>query len=141
MRNTILIIIAALSFTSCSAVKRNVSGAESLPTTEIRPITGQAVVHEDVTLQGEATEVVYFGIFRKGPDTYAILSGGGLGGVKTFKTGGSNSMKECALYDALKDTNYDIIVNPKYVISTNKTLFKKMTNVKVLGYAGSIEFD
>ena len=132
---TSLMLIASLA--SCSSIARNITGVNAVPSTEIRPVTGQTVVHEDVILQGEVTETVTFGIFKTGPNTRAVLSGS----VDSFKTSGANKLKEAALYEALKDSPYDIVINPKYIVTTNKSLFYSKTNVKVLGYAGSIEFD
>lgn len=132
---TSIMLIASLA--SCSSVARNITGAESTPSISILPATGQTVVHEDVILQGEATETVTFGIFKTGPNTRAVLSGS----VDSFKTSGANKLKEAALYEALKDSPYDIVINPKYIVTTNKSLFTSKTNVKVIGYAGSITFD
>ena len=48
---TSLMLIASLA--SCSSIARNITGVNAVPSTEIRPVTGQTVVHEDVILQGE----------------------------------------------------------------------------------------
>ena len=131
------ILAIVFSMASCSNVYRNVQGVESSPTTDIRPATGQTVVHENVVLQGSAKETVVLGIFKTSPNTQAIVGGD----VSNFKTKGSNALKEKALYSALKDSEYDIIVNPKYLLTEKKKLFTKSTTVQVIGYAGSIVYD
>ena len=136
-RNAFAFLTVAFLFASCSNIYRNVQGVESAPSTEIRPATGETIVHSGVMLQGAAKETVRFGIFRSTPNTQAILGGD----VSNFRTKGSNALKEKALYSALKDTEYDIIVNPKYLLTEKKTLFTKETTVQVIGYAGSIVYD
>lgn len=122
-------------FTSCTSVQRNITGVGVVPEADIAPVQGttQAI---DVLLTGDVTFKTYFGLFKSGPKQRAIMTGD----TKSFDRGGMKSFKEAALYDALAPTEYDVIINPKYLITEHKRLFVTTTNVKVVGYAGVVEF-
>jgi hypothetical protein len=128
----------------------NVAGAEVQPTFDISPATGQTLVHKDVMLSGVAKRTTTLGIFSKYPEDRAILSGAGIQSIgeeaaflniSSFRTKGIISLKESALYDALKASDYDLIINPKYIITEKGGFFISTLEIKVSGLAGSIIFD
>jgi hypothetical protein len=44
------------------------------------------------------------------------------------------SLKQAAIFNALQGTKYDVLVMPKYVVTTSKSLISQRIVVKVTGY-------
>lgn len=135
MRFYLAPLLLLLCFTSCTSVQRNITGVGVVPEADIAPVQGTVKAIE-VLLTGDVTFKTYFGIFKSGPKQRAIMTGN----TKSFDRGGIKSFKEAALFDALAPTEYDVIINPKYLITEKKGLFVTTTNVKVVGYAGVVDF-
>lgn len=135
LRSYLAPLLLLLCFTSCTSVQRNITGVGVVPEANIAPVQGTTKAI-DVLLSGDVTFKTYFGLFTSGPKQRAIMTGD----TQSFGRGGMRSFKEAALYQALAPTQYDIIINPKYLITEQKGLFVRTTNVKVVGYAGEVEF-
>lgn len=129
-------LIVLLCLTSCTSTQRNMTGVGVVPQANIAPVTGTTRAI-DIQLSGEVTFKTYFRLFHSGPKHRAIMTGD----TKSFDRGGMTSFKQAALYEALAPTEYDILINPKYLITEKKGLFVRTTNVKVIGYAGEIEYE
>lgn len=89
-----------------------------------------------VTLSGVAEESVTLGIFKTGPSSYAIPQGSGLA-----YPAGTEGIVAAAWHEALKGTEYDVIINPKVRIEKNGNLFKKTQTATVVGYPGKFNFE
>lgn len=79
-------------------------------------------------LQGTSTTKVVFGIFKTGDNNFSDAFGGNVG----------DREKSAATYKALEGTNFDIIVNPKYVVQVYNGLFVTKTTAVVAGYGAKI---
>jgi hypothetical protein len=77
-------------------------------------------------LKGSSTTKVTLGIFIKSDHVFS----------DAYMMGNEDFVKRAATYQALKNTNYDLIVLPKYRIETKKNLFSRSTSCYVQGYGG-----
>ena len=93
------------------------------------PIQTPAMENSE-TLTGKSETVVYFGIFKTSDTRYIDAP---MPGLK------QNKIKSAAVYNALKGTGMDVIVNPKYVYTVSKNPFVKTTTCQVSGYGAKIE--
>ncbi len=81
------------------------------------------------TLQATSKTKVYFGFITIGDKYYH----------DAFSKGVGEKEKMAAMYKALKDTKYDIMVNPKYIIETKNVLgLFRSTTATVAGYGAKV---
>lgn len=132
-----------LSFAVLSAVLLGCSSNQLYQTAILAPamtavspeIECTVDVVKDVTLSGSATETLVLGIFKSGPSVFAIPQGAGLN-----YPAGTAGIVAAAWHEALKDTDYDIVINPKVRIEKKRGLLFKRQTATVVGYPGKIEF-
>jgi len=121
------ILTIAFIFTSCTKIMYKNGSIGSL---SVDPIPAEIIVDKSKTLQGTSITKVTFGIFKSGDSNYIDIT---LGGSVASKA------KQAAMYKALVGTKYDILVNPKYIININKSLFQKTTTATVIGYGAKVK--
>ncbi len=138
MKKIILLPIAML-FLFLASCKSTVAGVVSTPisvASSIRPLDADVTVDVNKKISGESS-VVYFLVFRLSGDSkfaegvdYSVNSG--LFPSKISKA------KSAAAYKAVTDSKCDLIVHPNYVVNVEDWVFFKKINVKVTGFAGTI---
>jgi len=98
--------------------------SSDVPTVElINNIKTEVVVDKSTVLTGTARSSRFL-IFKSGPTEFADLPKGSVG----------EKTKRAAIFQALKGTDNDILVNPKFNVVKNKTLFTEDITVTVIGY-------
>ena len=81
------------------------------------------------TLQATSQTKVYLGFITIGDKHFH----------DAFSKGVGEKEKMAAMYKALKDTKYDIMVNPKYIIETKNVLgLFRSTTATVAGYGANV---
>ena len=89
-------------------------------------------------ISGEATANVLMGVINWGAgDHFVDGVDYGTGGALSFADA-SASAKAAAAYNAVKDSGADLIVAPRYEITTEDYVVFKKIHVKVTGYKGTI---
>jgi hypothetical protein len=149
----VLAIVVLLTTTSCSSY--GLTGqAAPLAYTDIKP--DQIKVNFDFNLKqkrvGEAKATYFLGLIKlSGDNKYSDVKGiniqngnsGLLGGLLSFGKSFSKSekVKSAAVYNAIKDSDVDIIINPQFETQTTPILFGlfKTYKVKVKAYDGKIK--
>ena len=140
MKKLFYLLAVLLTVTSCSSVYRNASSAVAKVVISTDPIPADVIVDKTKTLQGTSVTTVYFGIFRTGDLNYAETNIPG-----SFGSWSSHNLeKQAAIYKALDGTDFDIIVNPKYIVQINKDLLSflkivKRTTATVVGYGAKVK--
>ena len=128
----VLIYLATfcLLITSCSKIHRNALTAIPGVAITIQPIPADVIIDKSRTLQGTSVTKTVLGIFKSGDTKFADV-------VLPGPTGSKE--KQAAIYKALEGTDFDVLVNPKYVIEIHKNLFVKTVTAKVVGFGGKIK--
>ena len=99
-------------------------------------------------INGSATVHSILGIFTWGPNAQAIgvnygfesrVEGGVLGDLLSFTAKSENVARNAAAYDATENAKADLILAPKYILTTDDYFFYKRINCKVSGYPGFIK--
>ena len=128
MKKYIFFIILIVSQVSCSLHYK--SGYSAIPDVKInvKPIEAEVVFDQSKTLQGQSETKVVLGIFRTSDNVFSDAFGSGIGEME----------KKAATYKALQNTDFDILVNPKYTVSLERKLFVKKVTATVVGYGGKI---
>ena len=131
MKKLFYLLLIVLTFTSCSKeIHRSSMAALAGVSISTKPIPADVIVDKNTTLQGTSVTTVYFGIFKTGDLNYADANiPGSTGSLE----------KQAAIYKALDGTDFDIIVNPKYIVEINKNLFVKTTTATVVGYGAKVK--
>ena len=133
MKTNLYVISIALFFASCGTTLH--TGGDTLypnkPILNIEALNGEVIIDKSKVLSGTSTSSTYFKIFKNGDNTFLEAK---------FMGPASSKTKKAAMYNALKDTGNDIIVNPKYIIKKTKNFFGMITTetVQVSGYGGTI---
>ena len=131
MRKLFYLLPIILIFTSCSTkIYQSSSSAIANISITTLPIEADLIVDKSKTLQATSVTTVVFGIFKTGDVKYADVNiPGSVGSLE----------KQAAIYKALENTDFDIIVNPKYLIEIERGLFVKTTTATVSGYGAKIK--
>ena len=99
-------------------------------------------------INGSATVHSILGIFTWGPNTQALgvnygfsagVGGGVLGDLLSFTAKSENVARNAAAYEATERAKADLILAPKYVLTTDDYFFYKRINCKVTGYPGFVK--
>ena len=130
-------------FSSCiSTRKSSITSKVDAPKIEISSIKIDVEVRKEEKLQGSATFVVVLHFFKFGDNKYiygihysnnyypeiAISS------LFTYRK--ELKIRAAAAYDAMSNTNADIMVNPQYSISKQNFFLFSIYKAEVTGYAG-----
>jgi hypothetical protein len=120
-------IVAIISMQSCKNIYY--SGNSLEPGITFNGTTNASLelyVDTNIILKGSSTTKVVLGIFKSSDNVFSDSYVGGI----------ADQEKRAAMYKALQNTNYDLIVLPKYKIETYNGLFSKSTTCYVEGYGG-----
>lgn len=127
------IILLGVSFVllqSCSSVYK--SGYVATPNASLNAdfnVKAEVMVDTTKTLQGYSETIITLGFLKTSDNKF----------IDAFGKGTGEREKMAAVYKALENTNYDILVNPKYIVTVNSSLFVKRISVVVAGYGGKIK--
>jgi len=135
---TVAIIILILS--GCASLTKSQFSAPFTPGPIVNaPIKADIAIGEKIS--GKASSTTIFKIFKLGSSgkyasgvNYGI--NGGLGG---FVYDPFSADKEAAAYDAVTNSNADIILAPEYIIEVTDYLIFSKVHVTVTGYKGTIK--
>ena len=135
---TVAIIILMLS--GCASLTKSQFSAPFTPGPIVNaPIKADIAIGEKIS--GKASSTTIFKIFKLGSSgkyasgvNYGI--NGGLGG---FVYDPFSADKEAAAYDAVTNSNADIILAPEYIIEVTDYLIFSKVHVTVTGYKGTIK--
>jgi hypothetical protein len=130
MNRVIIKLSAALLFltTSCTTVYKGGYSVKPNLTIDYN-VKADLIIDTTKVLQGYSQSKVVFGIFKSGDKNFSDAFGEGVG----------EKEKMAATYKALDSTKFDIIVNPKYRVTVNKTFFSRTTTAVVSGYGAKIK--
>jgi hypothetical protein len=131
MKKQLYLCILTLAFVSCKSSYQTMSRFQPNQPIEIiqkKPIT-TIIIDEKEKVEGVAQEIVYLGIFRSGPSAFMELP--------DQRGTHQPNLKEAAIFNALYEKGFDVIILPRFTTIINKDLFKTVTTVKVTGYGGN----
>jgi hypothetical protein len=115
---------------SCTSVYK--SGYVATPTTSLNTefsVRSEVIVDTTKTLQGYSETIITLGFLKTSDVKF----------IDAFGKGTGEREKMAAVYKALENTTYDVLVNPKYIVTVNDNLFVKKISVVVAGYGGKIK--
>ena len=132
MKKTIIYCIVLLMTTSCSRL--HTTGGSIIPGTvkvNTPDVQGKVVIDKSKVLTGFSKTITVLVIFKFGDKKFVDAD---------IPGPARTEIKRAALYKALEGTDYDIIVNPKYIIEKENILYLiKIVSCQVSGYGGTIK--
>lgn len=140
IKSLLLAAVASLSLMSCSTYRQSVNQADLKSRAYSDDIYATLSVSEDNVIVGESHAVYLLNIRLSGGNNFAEIEQIGAPVENMFKYFGfsADKIRSLALGDALKDKDYDVVVNPRYNTYQVKHLFGliKIYDVKVKAYGG-----
>ena len=121
--------------TGCSSTTRSTQLAQGATLLAIEPVKTHVVVDTTTTLQGLSHTKLVLGIFRSGDREFAEYPG------MIFQRGPGALERRAAIHKALKGTDFDVLVNPKYIVQRKWRPFVHTTSVQVAGFGGHLVFE
>ena len=122
-----------LGLTSCSSMQQTTKLVEGGVVLDIAPVQVDVQVDTTQSLQGIAKTTVILGFIRIGDNKFADYPG------MPFGPGAATREKRAAVYKALDGTDFDVLVNPKYIVKVNRMLIFRRTTSGVAGSGGKFE--
>ena len=132
--------------TGCTSISTNKVGEQV--SVHMPVLVKPMIETKNIEITGSATFHSIFGIFTWGPSAQAIgidygtptvVIGGELGDLLSFTTMSEILARNAAAYKATTSANADIILAPRYVLTTKDYFIYKSINCKVKGYPGYIK--
>ena len=145
-----LFVIISILMSSCVSTNKGFQSSPVLSrSVNLDPIKADIKVNEKKKLSGESTSA-YFLIFRVlGDNTFAdginystdanVSIAAKLNPLNAIKSLRLNGVRAAAAYKALENTDYDFLVHPNYVITTENYFIFQKYNVKVTGYGANYD--
>jgi len=128
--------VVSLLATGCTTTTtRSTQLAEGVALLDIEPVKARCVVDTTQTLQAVSQTRTVLGLFRSGDREFAQYPG------MVFRLGPAMRERRAAVHKALKGTDFDVMVNPKYIVQTKRRPFVRTVTVQVAGYGGHLVFD
>ena len=128
--------LAALSAVGCTTTTvRSTQLAQGAALLAIEPVKAHVEVDTTRTLQAVSKTKVVLGVFRFGDREFAEYPG------MIFQRGPGAKERKAAIHKALTGTDYDVMVNPKYIVQEKNRLFSRTVTVQVAGYGGHLVFE
>jgi hypothetical protein len=134
MNRSFLLLAAVAALTGCTSLEQSVKLAEGSLVLDIAPVQVDVQVDTTRTLTGVGRTTRVLGVLRFGDRTTADFPG------MPFGPGAVTREKRAAIYKALKDTDFDVLVNPKYIVEEQRAILFRRTTCIVAGYGGKFEF-
>ncbi len=129
------VTLVLVSMTGCMSLNENAVSAPYCARTKTPVFEPTVTVGEKTT--GTATGTTVLGLLWFGPTEFAdgvIYNGGQF----DFGFGKSAQVKSAAAYNAIKSSQADILVGPKYVVEKKDYFFFSTMKASVSGYNGKI---
>ena len=123
-----LCILLFFSIVACSTIYKGGYSARPNITIDYN-IKSELLIDTTKVLQGFSETKVILGIFKSRDKKFSDAFGEGIG----------EREKMAATYKALDGTKFDILVNPKYIITVKNSLFVKSISAVVSGYGAKIK--
>ena len=128
--------VAAVLTAGCTtSTIRSTQLAEGAALMAIEPVKAHVVVDTTATLQAVSQTRTILGMFRSGDSEFAEYPG------MVFRRGPGMRERKAAIHKALKGTDFDVMVNPKYIVQEKRRPFVRTMTVQVAGYGGHLVFD
>jgi len=128
--------VVSLLATGCTTTTtRSTQLAEGVALLDIEPVKARCVVDTTQTLQAVSQTRTVLGLFRSGDREFAQYPG------MVFRLGPAMRERRAAVHKALQGTDFDVMVNPKYIVQTKRRPFVRTVTVQVAGYGGHLVFD
>jgi hypothetical protein len=102
---------------------------------DIAPVQVDIDVDTTVTLSGVTKSTIILGFIRLGEREYAIYP------HMQFDRGPGRLEKQIAVSNALEGTDYDVLLNPKFMVQERRAPFVVRTTCQVVGYGGKFIFE
>ena len=131
---SLITALIVVGFASCSSLQQSTKLVEGGVVLDIAPVQVDVLVDTTQSLQGISKTTVILGLIRIGDNKFADYPG------MPFGPGAATREKRAAIYKALDGTDFDVLVNPKYIVKVNRALFFRRTTCAVAGYGDKFEF-
>ena len=128
-------VVSVLATGCTTTTTRSTQLAEGVALLDIEPVKARCVVDTTQTLQAVSQTRTVLGFFRSGDREFAQYPG------MVFRLGPAMRERRAAVHKALKGTDFDVMVNPKYIVQTKRRPFVRTVTVQVAGYGGHLVFD
>ena len=128
-------IVSLLAAGCTTTTTRSTQLAEGVALLDIEPVKARCVVDTTQTLQAVSQTRTVLGLFRSGDREFAQYPG------MVFRLGPAMRERRAAVHKALQGTDFDVMVNPKYIVQTKRRPFVRTVTVQVAGYGGHLVFD
>jgi hypothetical protein len=128
-----LLVIASAILTLSSCTHHLTSGNAIEPT-----VTFNAKANLELDVQIDTTKLLTG--YSKTTTILGFIRFGDRNFIDTYTKAVGDREKKAATYKALDGTNHDVIINPKYQISTYRGLLIQSTKCRVSGYGGKYVF-
>ena len=145
-KQILMLLVVVLSFSSCISTN---GGFQSSPVisrnVELDPIKANIEVDTEKKLKGESSST-YFTVFRVqgdrkfadginySTDASTSIVSKLLNPASLINSGRLSKVRAAAAYKALQQGDYDVLVHPGYVVTTENYLIIKKYTVEVTGY-------
>jgi len=119
----------------CTSTYRSAKLSESEVVLDIAPVQVDIDVDTTHTLSGVTESTIILGFIRLGETKYAIYP------HMQFERGPGRTEKQIAVSKALEGTDYDVLLNPKFMVQQRRAPFVLRTTCQVVGYGGKFIFE
>ena len=128
-----ILLLTLFIFIGCSSINKSVI-ASPVEVTTTTNINANVKVGDKIT--GTAKSRLLLGFFvLSGPTEFAD---GVFSSLVANPLNPTGSIKAAAAYNAISESGADIIVNPQYVVTINRSIIYTTIEVTVSGYNGKI---
>ncbi|MEY3011257.1 MAG: hypothetical protein RLZZ314_1899 [Bacteroidota bacterium] len=135
-RISLVWVLLVLLVSGCTtSTVRSTQLAQGAALLAIEPVKAHVVVDTTQTLQAVSQTKVILGIFRFGDREFAEYPG------MIFQRGPGAKERKAAIHKALKGTDFDVMVNPKYIVQEKHRPFVRKVTVQVAGFGGHLVFE
>lgn len=128
-------LILLLGAVGCTSTYRSAKLSESEVVLDIAPVQVDIDVDTTVTLSGVTQSTIVLGFIRFGENQYAVYP------HMRFDRGPGRLEKQIAVSKALEGTDYDVLLNPKFIVQERRAPFVHRTTCQVVGYGGKFIFE
>lgn len=118
-----------------SSTVRSTQLAQGAALLAIEPVKAHVLVDTTASLQAVSETKVVLGMFRSGDREFAEYPG------MVFQRGPGSRERKAAIHKALKGTDFDVLVNPKFIVQERQGFFSRKVTVQVAGFGGRLVFE
>lgn len=118
-----------------SSTVRSTQLAQGAALLAIEPVKAHVLVDTTASLQAVSETKVVLGMFRSGDREFAEYPG------MVFQRGPGSKERKAAIHKALKGTDFDVLVNPKFIVQERQGFFSRKVTVQVAGFGGRLVFE